>query len=233
MLRIYIINEPYSVTVKVEGKIIQEWATELRNTWMALADGAPGKRTIVDLYHVSFVDDFGRQLLVDMHAAGAKLVGSGPMISAMLDDITSEKASHRPKALKKVLVSLVFVLVFLAAFRSFAADRSVPDAPTTYASRQTFVQPYWSAAEQAKKAGQDFQKARRPNFATFDADGTDGARDTTPNRKTSSCATFDSTATCIAEATSQSVPLTRIAGGFVSAQRVIRQAVVRPEPDQE
>jgi hypothetical protein len=41
----------------------------------------------VDLFDVSFVDELGWQLLVEMRHDGATLQGSGPMISALIEEI--------------------------------------------------------------------------------------------------------------------------------------------------
>src|SRR5215471_13905578 len=95
MLRISVFNEPSSITLKAEGKIIQEWVAELRKTWLGLTQEGGGKKKIIDLYDVSFVDELGRQLLMEMHAAGARLVGSGPMISGLIEEIQQTTRPHR------------------------------------------------------------------------------------------------------------------------------------------
>src|SRR5262245_58062641 len=113
MLRITVLDEPYSVTLKAEGKIIQEWVTELRKTWQALCNEAGNRKKIVDLFNVSFVDEMGRHLLEDMHLAGASLRGSGPMISALIEEIENP-GGRRSVVFRKVLLSIFFFLLLLA-----------------------------------------------------------------------------------------------------------------------
>ena len=42
---------------------------------------------MVDLFGVSFVDEPGHGLLAAMRHAGAELVGDGPLMSALIDEI--------------------------------------------------------------------------------------------------------------------------------------------------
>jgi len=52
---------------------------------------------VVDLFGVSFVDDPGRELLVRMHSTGAKLIGTGPVTSALIEEICGGKLWQRDK----------------------------------------------------------------------------------------------------------------------------------------
>jgi anti-anti-sigma regulatory factor len=87
MLRISVVNVPGKSQLKLEGKLAHEWVNEARNAWLALL-GIDGKaRLVVDLTDVSFVDDDGRQLLADMRRKGAKLAGSGLVMTSLLEQI--------------------------------------------------------------------------------------------------------------------------------------------------
>jgi anti-anti-sigma regulatory factor len=87
MLRISVLNGSDTTRFKLEGKLAHEWVREAEVAWTAHMALNGDKQVVVDLYDVCFVDDAGRQLLVEMHAAGAKLVGSGPMMSVLIDEI--------------------------------------------------------------------------------------------------------------------------------------------------
>ncbi len=102
MLRISVMNGVHTTRFKVEGKLAHEWVYEAEKAWAALSalhEGAMNgvdvhanhtgkvKRVVVDLLDVSFVDDAGRKLLAEMHNAGARLLGSGPMMSALIEEI--------------------------------------------------------------------------------------------------------------------------------------------------
>lgn len=87
MLRISVLNDPQATRFKLEGKLAHEWVCEAEKAWAALSTMKGRKRVTVDLFDVSFVDDSGRQLLAAMHGAGAQLMGGGPMISALIEEI--------------------------------------------------------------------------------------------------------------------------------------------------
>ena len=87
MLRISVQNGPLTTRFKLEGKLAHEWVTEAEKAWSALTVMNGQKKVIVDLFDVEFVDDPGMELLAQMNHAGAELVGSGPMISALIEEI--------------------------------------------------------------------------------------------------------------------------------------------------
>ena len=87
MLRISVVKKSGAVHLKLEGKLAHEWVQEAHETWKALAQMTEEKPIVVDLRNVSFVDDPGHELLVSMRHAGAELVGYGPMISALVEEI--------------------------------------------------------------------------------------------------------------------------------------------------
>lgn len=93
MLRITVLNDDFGSTrLKLEGKLAHEWVYEAETTWNALPPSNDAQKLIIDLLAVSFVDDDGRRLLMAMHAAGAELVGGGPLISPLIEEIKESKA---------------------------------------------------------------------------------------------------------------------------------------------
>jgi anti-anti-sigma regulatory factor len=111
MLRISLIDAPQSTRLKLEGKLANEWVAELETAWTGLAATRKNKVT-VDLADVSFVDDHGKELLTLIHRAGTELVGSGPMVAALIEEIHEKLAKSR-SALRKEAVSLLVILMFL------------------------------------------------------------------------------------------------------------------------
>lgn len=91
MIRISVENGPLTTRLKLEGKLAHEWVGEAQKAWAELASRR-NKKMIVDLFDVSFVDAAGWQLLAEMHHAGARLVGSGPLISALIEEIEDAEA---------------------------------------------------------------------------------------------------------------------------------------------
>lgn|SRR5690242_21832909 len=93
MLRITVLNDDFRTTrFKLEGKLAHEWVSEAKETWKALPRSGVTEQLVVDLLGVSFVDDRGKELLAEMHRAGAELVGAGPLISQLIAEIKEFQA---------------------------------------------------------------------------------------------------------------------------------------------
>jgi anti-anti-sigma regulatory factor len=80
------------VTVKVCGRLAEECVPELENCWRSARADHPGGKILVDLQHVTFIDDKGRSLLERMHRDGATFAGSGLLTRAILDKIIHNEA---------------------------------------------------------------------------------------------------------------------------------------------
>lgn len=108
MLRVTVQNDEQGATFKLEGKLAHEWVAEAEKAWLAFRETPRQERIVVDLCSVSFVDEAGRDLLARMHATGAKLVGTGLMTSALIEEICNE--SRRPgRNWMRSLLSLLFL----------------------------------------------------------------------------------------------------------------------------
>src|SRR5262245_33857214 len=112
MLRISTIHVDEETRFKLEGKLAHEWVAEAARAWNALHDAATSRAAIiVDLCAVSFVDDGGRALLTQMHSSGAKLVGAGPLIGNLIQEISD--CSEHPLKTGKWVRGIVSVILFL------------------------------------------------------------------------------------------------------------------------
>lgn len=98
MLRITVENGPLTKRLKLEGKLAHEWVSEAEKAWSGLTASNGKKTIVVDLFDVAFVDHLGWQLLAKMHHAGAKLMGSGPMISSLIEEIEDAEAALKETA---------------------------------------------------------------------------------------------------------------------------------------
>src|SRR5215471_3142925 len=93
MLRISVMNEPGITRLKLEGKLAHEWVDEARNAWAAVSEANGETEIVVDLLNVSFVDEAGHRLLTDIRHAGAELMGAGPLMSALIDEIEEAEST--------------------------------------------------------------------------------------------------------------------------------------------
>ena len=114
MLRITVLNDAQGATFKLEGKLTHEWVAEVERAWMDFSTIRRQKHAVVDLCGISFVDDPGRELLARMHSSGAKLIGAGPMISALIEEIYGHNRAHGNKWIRTVL-SMFFLLPLFVA----------------------------------------------------------------------------------------------------------------------
>jgi hypothetical protein len=112
MLRITVINNSQRPTFKMEGKLTQEWVAEAEKAWAAFTNAPQPQSILVDLCGVSFVDEPGRELLALMHSSGAKLIGTGPMTGALIDEVCG--VQHTRRNWVRSLLSLLFLLPLAA-----------------------------------------------------------------------------------------------------------------------
>src|SRR4029434_431958 len=90
MLRIYIHDQVPVTSFVLEGKLIGPWVKELEKYWESMATNA-SRTMLVDLADVSFIDAEGRALLARMRQKGVRLLSTGILINAMVDEINSEQ----------------------------------------------------------------------------------------------------------------------------------------------
>ena len=90
MLRIHTETALDGVTLRLEGKLVHPWIDELFRAWTDLDQARHGRRPVrIDLDAVSFVDARGRSMLATLQHLGCELKGSGPFISAVIEEISA------------------------------------------------------------------------------------------------------------------------------------------------
>jgi hypothetical protein len=91
VLRIHIEPGHDGVTLRLEGKLIDPWVAELVRVWMELSQGPQvGRAFVIDLEAVSYVDARGRSMLGALRRLGCTFKGSGPFISAVIQEVSSD-----------------------------------------------------------------------------------------------------------------------------------------------
>jgi hypothetical protein len=85
MLKITTQTDPTRTIFEVEGKLAGPWVEELENCWRKAANSDRPVRVMICA--VTFIDDKGRDLLVDMCRHGAELVAEGCMNKAIVEEI--------------------------------------------------------------------------------------------------------------------------------------------------
>lgn len=89
MLKITTHGSEDSTRITLEGRLVGPWIAELERCWRESTESAAGRRLIVDLTGVTFVEPEGKALLTRMYQAGAELLASGCCMKSIVEDAKS------------------------------------------------------------------------------------------------------------------------------------------------
>jgi anti-anti-sigma regulatory factor len=87
MLKITLHDSAQELRLNLEGRLSGLWVQELEQCWKTASSTTHGRKTVLDLGEVDFVDPAGESLLAHMHAEGVLLVAVTPLICAVLQEI--------------------------------------------------------------------------------------------------------------------------------------------------
>jgi hypothetical protein len=93
MLRIDIHQEKQGASLILAGKLMGPWVTELERCWNALLSAepcSPALPILVDLSGVTFIDEKGKQLVVQMCQSGIRFAGTGLIARFFCREIEEE-----------------------------------------------------------------------------------------------------------------------------------------------
>jgi hypothetical protein len=93
MLKITLHDTAAEFRLRLEGKLAGLWVRELGQCWETGASTTVGRKTVLDLREVDFVDEEGQALLCRMNHAGVKFLTATPLIR----DIVSRCATVEDK----------------------------------------------------------------------------------------------------------------------------------------
>jgi len=80
MLKITLHDTASEFRLRLEGKLAGLWVRELSQCWQTAASTTAGRKTVVDLREVDFVDEEGQTLLCRMRQSGVKFLAGTPLI---------------------------------------------------------------------------------------------------------------------------------------------------------
>jgi len=89
MAEVNIIEDSEKVTFVLKGSLVGPEVSELARIWESKRAVTYNKRFQVDLSQVSSADYLGKEMLAVMHGYGVELLSTGPMMSAVIDEILS------------------------------------------------------------------------------------------------------------------------------------------------
>ena len=110
MLRITVDNKPTEQTWLLQGRLTSPWTAELRCSWRKERAECQGRKRIVDLSEVTFIDESGEKMLAKMMNEGAEFVVRGLYAKHILEKLKGNlkrRASKLPVAIVLVLLAVV------------------------------------------------------------------------------------------------------------------------------
>jgi len=85
MLKITITNTATEEQWTLQGRLVAPWVNELKASWKRAHRTAQGRRCIVNLDEVTFIDKSGERMLRSMSNQGAQFVASDVYVKYVLD----------------------------------------------------------------------------------------------------------------------------------------------------
>jgi anti-anti-sigma regulatory factor len=92
MLKITLHDSAGELRLKLEGRLSGPWVHELQQVWETASSTTHGRKTVLDLGEVDFVDPAGETLLAHMHAEGVELAAVTPLIRAVVREVCRSPA---------------------------------------------------------------------------------------------------------------------------------------------
>ena len=96
MLKITTHRSDDSTRITLEGRLVGPWIEELERCWREAEQTAAGRRLIVDLTGVTFVEQDGKALLTRIYQAGAELIASGCCMKSIVEDAKTRVRQAAP-----------------------------------------------------------------------------------------------------------------------------------------
>jgi hypothetical protein len=90
MLRILVFEEPFSVKLRLEGKLTSQTVPVLAQRWADVRSGLKGRKAILDLGDVRELDEAGRSTLRWLAGSGARLGYANAKMRPVVDAIARE-----------------------------------------------------------------------------------------------------------------------------------------------
>ena len=87
MLKITLHDSAREFRLKLEGRLSGPWVNELEQCWKTASSTTEGRKTVLDLGEVDFIDPEGQSLLAHMHTEGVELEAVTPLICAVLQEV--------------------------------------------------------------------------------------------------------------------------------------------------
>ena len=99
MLKITINELPDGQRWCLQGRLVGQWAVELRSAWREARRGGDTRRCVIELIDVTFIDRSGEDVLAEIISDGAEFIASDVYTTYLLANLHS--ALKRTRAVKR------------------------------------------------------------------------------------------------------------------------------------
>ncbi len=87
MLRTMITDTPFEQRWVLQGRLAGPWVVDLEQQWEETRHARQGRRCVVDLEDVTWVDSAGERVLMQMLSDGCELVASRAYMKHLLESL--------------------------------------------------------------------------------------------------------------------------------------------------
>ena len=96
-------ERPEAFVMKLEGRMVGDWAAECKRAWFALESAIAPKKLALDLRGLTFVDEAGLQLLREIYSATrAEILTNSPLTKHFAEQAMRPTTSQRTNKRKGV-----------------------------------------------------------------------------------------------------------------------------------
>jgi anti-anti-sigma regulatory factor len=95
--KITITDLPDEQRWSLRGRLVGQWAAELKSTWREERHAGDTRRCIVDLIQVTLIDRNGEAVLAEIMSQGAEFIASDVYTKHLLRNLRSELNRNRLK----------------------------------------------------------------------------------------------------------------------------------------
>jgi hypothetical protein len=97
-LKITVEQNSEAVFLKLEGRVAGAWAVELRRAWLALEPPVLGKRVVLDLCGVTYLDAEGKRVLRSIHnQTNASFETNSPLTDYFAEEAIQQTEPNAPE----------------------------------------------------------------------------------------------------------------------------------------
>jgi anti-anti-sigma regulatory factor len=86
-----ITDTPFEQKWVLQGRLCGQWAVDLKAKWESTRSTRIGRRCVIDLEDVIFVDNNGECVLLDMAAEGGDLIASRAYMKHVLETLNERQ----------------------------------------------------------------------------------------------------------------------------------------------